>query len=184
MFPRKAPRKRTAATQSIFLRPICPRRNLPYFLRAEKAWKEKRAGYEEQCLSCQYAVIAYLKNSSSYAPSGYGKLLSPAVEYIHENYAEKKLYGAELAALCGISETYFRRLFAGTYGVTPVEYANALRIGRAKDLLSERGDAKTKNREAYTIGEIAELCGFSDVYYFSRLFKKLTGYSPDGWRKR
>ena len=60
----------------------------------------------------------------------------------------------------------------------------ALKIGRAKDLLSERGDAKTKNREAYTISEIAELCGFSDVYYFSRLFKKLTGYSPDGWRKR
>lgn len=164
--------------------PKAPQQIFPYFLRAEKAWKEKRPGYEEQCLSCLYAVIASLKSSSSYAPSGYGKLLFPAVEYIHENYTEKKLYGAELAALCGISETYFRRLFTGTYGVTPVEYANALKIGRAKDLLSERGDAKTKNREAYTISEIAELCGFSDVYYFSRLFKKLTGYSPDGWRKR
>ena len=134
--------------------PKAPQQIFPFFLRAEKAWKEKRPGYEEQCLSCLYAVIASLKSSSSYAPSGYGKLLFPAVEYIHENYTEKKLYGAELAALCGISETYFRRLFTGTYGVTPVEYANALKIGRAKDLLSERGDAKTKNREAYTIGEI------------------------------
>ena len=52
-----------------------------------------------------------------------------------------------LAYSGGISETYFRRLFTGTYGVTPVEYANALKIGRAKDLLSERGDAKTNERQ-------------------------------------
>ena len=63
-----------------------------------------------------------------------------------------------------------------------MEYANALRIGRAKDLLSERGDAKTKNREAYTIGEIAELCGFPDVFYFTQLFKKVTGVPPAKWR--
>ena len=57
--------------------PKAPQQIFPYFLRAEKAWKEKRPGYEEQCLSCLYAVIASLKSSSSYAPSGYENCFSP-----------------------------------------------------------------------------------------------------------
>lgn len=156
------------------------------FTRAEKAWKEKRPAYEEKCLEILYAALASLKESAAYSPSAYKRLLAPAAEYIHGHYAEKRLYGAQLAALCGVSETYFRRLFLEVYGVTPVEYVNALRIGRAKDLLSNRGsrDGHEKSREGCTIGEIAELCGFSDVFYFTRLFKKFTGYTPDKWRRK
>lgn len=156
------------------------------FLHAEKAWKEKRLGYEEKCFGLLYAAFAALKDGDGYSPSAYKRLLAPAEAYIHEHYAEKRIYGAELAALCGVSETYFRRLFIKVYGVTPVEYVNALRIGRAKDLLSNRGarDGHEKSREACTVSEIAELCGFSDVFYFTRLFKKFTGYTPDKWRRK
>ena len=165
------------------------------FARAEKAWKEKRPAYEEKCLEILYAVLAALKEGAAYSPSAHKRLLAPAAEYIHEHYAEKRLYGARLAALCGVSETYFRRLFFEVYGVTPVAYINALRVQRAKDLLSERGAQREKerrqsgakigqrkSREACTIGEIAELCGFPDVFYFTRLFKKVTGVPPAKWR--
>lgn len=140
-------------------------------------------------------MLAALKEGAAYSPSAHKRLLAPAAEYIHEHYAEKRLYGARLAALCGVSETYFRRLFFEVYGVTPVAYINALRVQRAKDLLSERGAQREKakrqsgakigqrkSREACTIGEIAELCGFPDVFYFTRLFKKVTGVPPAKWR--
>ena len=173
------------------------------FTRAEKAWKEKRPAYEEKCLEILYAALAALKEGDAYSPSAHKRLLAPAAEYIHEHYAEKRLYGAQLAALCGVSETYFRRLFLEVYGVTPVAYVNALRVQRAKDLLSERGaqiekngdnrgddrgdnaekqSGQRKRREVCTIGEIAELCGFPDVFYFTRLFKKATGTPPAKWR--
>lgn len=189
------------------------------FARAEKAWKEKRPAYEEKCLEILYAALAALKEGAAYSPSAHKRLLAPAAEYIHEHYAEKRLYGAQLAALCGVSETYFRRLFFEVYGVTPVAYINALRVQRAKDLLSERGaqldksgeknaeksgnrsddksddksgdsggkkaekpSVRKNRREGCTIGEIAELCGFPDVFYFTRLFKKATGTPPAKWR--
>ena len=175
--------------------PKSPQVFSPLFSRAEKAWKEKRPAYEEKCLEILYAVLAALKEGAAYSPSAHKRLLAPAAEYIHEHYAEKRLYGARLAALCGVSETYFRRLFFEVYGVTPVAYINALRVQRAKDLLSERGaqrekagiqsgakNGQRKSREACTIGEIAELCGFPDVFYFTRLFKKVTGVPPAKWR--
>ena len=180
-------------TEPFVFSPKSPQAFFSLFARAEKEWKQKRAGFKEACLGYLYAVISALKNGETYAPSAHKLLLAPAAEYIHEHYAEKRLYGAELSALCGVSETYFRRLFFEVYGVTPVEYINALRVQRAKDLLSERGHTaqnaernggREKSREACTIGEIAELCGFQDVFYFTRLFKKATGYPPDSWRRR
>lgn len=68
-------------------------------------------------------------------------------------------------------------------------------VQRAKDLLSERGAQREKarrqsgakigqrkSRESCTIGEIAEFCAFPDVFYFTRLFKKVTGVPPAKWR--
>ena len=64
------------------------------------------------------------------------------------------------------------RLFREETGTTPIEYRNRLRIQRACQLL--------RGREC-TIGEIAALLGFESVYYFSRVFKKLTGVAPSRW---
>ena len=61
---------------------------------------------------------------------------------------------------------YIRRMFKKEIGMSPLEYLTNLRMRNAELLLN----IKTEN--GYTIGEIGELCGFSNALYFSRVFKK------------
>lgn len=70
---------------------------------------------------------------------------------------------------CGMSETGFYVRFKEWSGTSPVKYRNGIRISAASSLL------KNSN---LSISEIASEVGFDDPYYFSRIFKKLTGRSP------
>jgi AraC-like DNA-binding protein len=79
------------------------------------------------------------------------------------------------ADLCGVSATYFYRCFRRWSGKSPVEYRNTLRLSNAESLLR-----CTDMR----IGEISELVGFEDPFYFCRLFRERFGASPQGYRKR
>ena len=96
------------------------------------------------------------------------KRLAPAVYRLREGYCEK-VYTAELAALCGLSESQFRRLFKEAFNVSPITYKNNLRIKMACSLL-ESG--------AYSISEISDILGFDDIYAFSHAFKKSMGTAP------
>ena len=73
---------------------------------------------------------------------------------------------------------YLRKLFKKEVGVSPLEYMTGLRMKRAEALLG----AMWTN--SYTISEIAQMCGFEDALYFSRVFKKYYGCSPSGFTKR
>ena len=77
---------------------------------------------------------------------------------------------AEIAAECGVSECYFRRLFQEYSGESPMAFRQRHRIERAKQLLL--------SDEQYTIGEVARELGFSDIYHFSKTFKNVCGVSP------
>lgn len=77
---------------------------------------------------------------------------------------------SQIAAKCGVSDCYFRRLFQQYSGESPMSFRQRLRIERAKQfLLSD---------EQYTISEVAQELGFADVYHFSKTFKKYCGVSP------
>jgi two-component system, response regulator YesN len=76
-----------------------------------------------------------------------------------------------------LSEDHFRVLFKKETGKTPLQYLTHKRIEYAKMLL------KTRNLKLLKILEVARMSGFDDPYYFSRVFKKVTGKSPLDWIK-
>ena len=94
--------------------------------------------------------------------------LKAAVEYINANFMEK-IDCKKLASMCFLGTAQFYNLFNESLGQTPLQYRNSLLIQRAKRILSS-GES--------SVSEAAERLGFSDAAYFSRFFKKQTGYSP------
>lgn len=89
-------------------------------------------------------------------------------------HATEEVDLAALAGQLGLSYSRFRSLFREHTGSSPRRYQIDIRINRARELLRESN---------HNINEIAELLGFSSVYYFSRLFRQRTGQTPSGFRR-
>ena len=73
----------------------------------------------------------------------------------------------------GASEDYLSRVFSRELSLSPWDYLNRYRIQRAKELLHRTNDS---------IRSIAHQVGFKDQAYFSRVFRKQTGSSPNEFR--
>ena len=96
-----------------------------------------------------------------------------AVKYIEEHYMEA--IGLDtIARELGLSSAYFSSLFKKEAGCSFVEYLTTHRMETAKDLLRNTTDSIT---------QIAEMTGYSDAKYFSKVFSKTYGISPNGYRK-
>lgn len=98
----------------------------------------------------------------------------PALEYIRNHYASPMKI-SEIASVCHISESHFRRLFEESIGMTPVEYLNQVRVRKACDLIKKTGNS---------MEEIAVKVGFTTTSTFNRNFKRITGTSPYQWKKQ
>ena len=68
-----------------------------------------------------------------------------------------------------LSPTYLSRTFKETTGYSVIEFFNKIKIDKAKELIIE-GNKKIK--------EVAQTLGFTDEFYFSRIFKRIEGISP------
>lgn len=148
---------------------------LDLFKKAELIWKAQKNGFEIKCKSLTYDIIYQMikEYNLGYVSKSKSDLLSPALDYIHNNYTYDNISIAFLSQKCGISETYFRGLFNKTFGTSPIKYINNLKISRACDLLLS---------DMYSISEIAQLSGFHDESYFSREFKKSMGITPSEYK--
>ena len=104
-----------------------------------------------------------------------GYILETALEYIKNNYC-KKITLSSLAKQVGTSETHLSYLFKKHLQIRPIDYLIDYRIREAIRLL--------KSPERPLISEVARQVGYSDVDYFSRIFKKRMGFAPSkikGW---
>ena len=89
------------------------------------------------------------------------------------HYNDSQLSLAELLESTGYNRDYVRRRFIAVRGVTPSEYLTSLRVEHAKRLL------KRKDELQLSIADIGEMCGYYDSRYFSRVFKKQVGVTPE-----
>ncbi|MGH7122031.1 MAG: helix-turn-helix domain-containing protein [Acetobacteraceae bacterium] len=87
---------------------------------------------------------------------------------------ERPWLAADIAGATRLSAAQTRRLFHRYLGVSPRQWLIRERIGRSQRLLLET-DA--------SVSEVAELCGFCDVFHFSREFSRRVGVSPRRWRR-
>ncbi|MGV8095246.1 MAG: helix-turn-helix domain-containing protein [Mangrovibacterium sp.] len=98
--------------------------------------------------------------------------IKQGIEIIHKEYCSE-IKVNHIAAECGVSERYFRKLFKKYMESTPHDYCNNLRISKAVELLSNR---------RIPIKEIAYSVGYSTPQYFCRAFKKAYGLTPQKYR--
>lgn len=135
-------------------------------------FSKKDAASKLELQSALYALLAACVRHTDTAQPQDGRIM-PALLYLQENYT-KAVSVEHLASLCHLSSSQLRRLFRTTFGKAPIAYKNALLLADAKKLL--------ENAEL-SIGEIADMLGFYDIYAFSHFFSAMQGCSPRAYRK-
>lgn len=133
------------------------------WLLKEQGYLLQTRGYSLLILSELMSILQYEFKISNADPR-----VRKAVFYITEHYAER-ITVDQLAQLVKLNPVYFCSLFRASLGITVNQFIRHIRVNRAEMLLEEG---------VYSVTQVAELCGFSDIYYFSRLFKQEKGVAP------
>ena len=100
-------------------------------------------------------------------------VIAPALTYIDEFYMENFSI-RDLADVCSMSESHFRRVFRELVGMGPLDYLNRTRITKACSLLRMTDDS---------ILTISEKVGFGSMSSFNRHFYEVIGTPPSDWRR-
>lgn len=123
---------------------------------------------ELDLLSASYSLCSEINKiyQKSYFPGD--KRMTDAEIYINTHFTEKDcLSGAVRQSM--LTQRRFNDLFKNHFGITPNRYIVNLKIDYAKKLL---------RTNYFSIAKISETCGFSDIYYFCKVFKQNTGSTP------
>lgn len=119
-------------------------------------------------------ILSHIALLNTYAPPGNSKDLNVenVIQFMLNNINQLRKLD-DFAAIAAMSRSHFSRKFHEKTGYSPVDYFIRLKIQKACELL-ETTDMK--------VGEISQFLGYQDQYYFSRIFKKIVGSSPTGYR--
>lgn len=150
----------------------------------ETAWQSccrEEAGYEFTIRSALSQLIfllcSHLSTTQS-APSAQSlrnaERIKTMLQYIHDHYAEE-ITLAQISKHAMVSESECLRCFQTNIGTSPIQYVKQYRIQKAAELLT------TTNQK---ISDIGNLCGFEDISYFIKTFKKQKGCTPSAYRQQ
>lgn len=145
-----------------------------------EAMEKEQNGYEWVTVGLLWQLMGnMLKSHNNNTALNYNQSrqqiakLKAVLSYIRDNY-ESQITLEELAKIAGMSPRYFCRAFCAMTGKTPIAYLNYYRVECAGEFL------KLTDK---TITETAISCGFNDMSYFSKQFKRYKNLTPSQYRK-
>lgn len=128
-------------------------------------------GYDELFAGASYHFAAsYAWDGAQKAAPGYHDSLVADIERFLQASYDRPILLQDLSRQFGLVPNYLSAIFRKGTGLTPGEYLTRLRVDRAKQLMKEQPGLLLK--------QVAEAVGFQDPLYFSKVFKKTTGFPP------
>lgn len=134
-------------------------------------------------LSCECDMFDYIKDVIIKADGAMRRvdkeqtsaLVQSVLNYINNNYSDSSLSLNEIAENHNTTPSYLSIKFKEEVGTNFIKYLNGMRVKKAKELL------KDISLKVYMVSTHV---GYEDVRYFSRIFRKNTGYTPTEYQKK
>ena len=117
-------------------------------------------------------ITAVILLVAEFCPPEKRHIIKAAKDFVATNYPVS-VSVEDIAAAANVSRTTLFRIFKSELNTTPVEFLTAYRIAQAKTLLTET---------ELSITAVARSSGYEDNLYFSRVFRKITGFTPTEYR--
>ena len=121
-----------------------------------------------------YHLSQVLSAKSNKLHSGQQNYYIRMAEEFVEKYYAQNIHVQDIADYVGICRSHLTTLFQDNLQMSPSEYITHFRLTRAHEQLAISN---------FSIGKIAEICGYQDSLVFSRAFKKMTGMTPTQYRR-
>ena len=120
-----------------------------------------------------FQVFTHYREAVPEGSRKYREKIKTLLRHIEDHYGER-LTVEEAAGMCFYSKSHFMKFFRQHMGCSFVDYLNDYRLAMAAGFLASTGD---------TVTEIAQRCGFDNISYFNRMFKRKYGQAPAAYRK-
>ncbi len=133
----------------------------------------RRFGFDDACSGILKEILVSIARNINSEGAKDERILNTVV-YMHRHFRENTPL-EKLAAMENLSISRYRDVFKSQTGFSPTDYRTMLRLRHACELLLQTD---------CTMVEIALECGYTDVYYFLRIFKSKHGVTPSEYRER
>ncbi len=135
-------------------------------------------GYKLAIKSClfdfMYAIISNSDGTKDGKNTKNLDKIKDVIKYIEENYG-RPISIDEIAGVCGFSSSHFMKFFKNMTGYSFIDYLNDYRLSMASRMLVASED---------TVLAVAADCGYYNLSYFNRIFKRKYGVTPTEYRKK
>ncbi|MBQ9974615.1 MAG: helix-turn-helix transcriptional regulator [Oscillospiraceae bacterium] len=143
-----------------------------------RMWRLGSAWERYRCMGVFYNALALAARQEQldYAAGRHLGRIGPGLEHLREHIFDVELRVGRLHELCGVSDTYFRKVFRENYGMSVQQYVAHKRLSQAAAVLHS-GDFDC-------VAGVARSVGYSDPLYFSRAFARAYGCCPSDYARR